>query len=355
MILEQSPNLTHIRGWVRDLIAEQTNNRGKSVVLLAVDGVRYADAERYWYSANHLQRISSVYPTTSSSCWLSSITGDCVERHGCVGVVFKPHPTSEMINVYSHPNGFVREGERTLFHDALQQGFTPLALSSDLGTIDCGWRERLLRGAQIISSPLHFHKPCKADEPIDVNELIYRLNRDIENIAARPEQIFGWIFLDLDRYIHRHGYDYAVSKYLLSLNQLASEWAKKGLVIAAHSDHGLVETIHSPALEYYLDQIINKYGLEIGGAGRTRWLYVPKSVDINQLMSELATNIPEDVEVARRSDYFSPAKQTSAKVGDILLIARSTRFITDPGILFDHGSLTKDEWDIPFAIWSDSR
>ncbi|GBQ24714.1 hypothetical protein AA12717_1866 [Gluconacetobacter sacchari DSM 12717] len=355
MIPDLLPDLTRIRGWVRDLIAAQDCARKKSIVLLAVDGIRYADVERHWRAADRLQRIASVFPTTSSSCWLSAMTGDGVERHGCVGVVFRPHTTSEMINVFTHPEGFAREGEQTLFHDAAQHGLTPVALSSDLGAIDCGWRDRLLNGAYITPSPLHFHAPCGADTPMDVDGFIDRLNSDLERIVARSERVFGWIFLDIDRYIHRHGYDRAVGRYLLGLNRLACEWAKKGLIIAAHSDHGLVETIHSPTLEHYLDQIIKRYGLEMGGAGRTRWLYVPQSVNTLAIMNELAANMPEHVEVAKRSDYFAPSEQIAARVGEVLLIARSKRFLAEPGVLFDHGSLTKDEWDIPFAVWGVGR
>lgn len=46
MIQTLLPDLTRIRPLMRELLAYHASNDKKSVVLLAVDGVRYADAEK---------------------------------------------------------------------------------------------------------------------------------------------------------------------------------------------------------------------------------------------------------------------------------------------------------------------
>ncbi|MGC0807633.1 alkaline phosphatase family protein [Pantoea agglomerans] len=354
MIQTLLPDLTRIRPLMRELLAYHASNDKKSVVLLAVDGVRYADAEKNWRSAHHLQRIASVFPTTSSSCWLSALTGTSVAGHGCVGVVFRPDPTAEMINVFSHADGFILEGEQTLFHDAAQHGYLPVALTSDMGHLNCGWRQRLLSGARMIESALHFHAPHRANGAIEIDALINQLHQDIARIATLPVPYFAWIFLDPDRYIHRHGYDSAIHEYLQKLDQLAARWAEKGIMMVAHSDHGLVATEHSPELEHYLHQYLKRKGLTMGGAGRTRWLYVPQQLSTEQIISELSANLPADVEVAKRSDYFPSTEPLAERVGEILLISRSGLFLAEPGIKYEHGSLCRDEWEVPFAIWGDA-
>lgn len=52
MIQTLLPDLTRIRPLMRELLAYHASNDKKSVVLLAVDGVRYADAEKLAFSTS---------------------------------------------------------------------------------------------------------------------------------------------------------------------------------------------------------------------------------------------------------------------------------------------------------------
>src|SRR5580704_10923798 len=57
-------------------------------IFVAVDGIGYDVAHRVWSEAPHLTPLSSTFPSTSTSAWLSAVTGLRPEEHGVLGVVY---------------------------------------------------------------------------------------------------------------------------------------------------------------------------------------------------------------------------------------------------------------------------
>src|SRR5207245_312786 len=99
--------IASFREHVRALLA----NDRRDVIVLAVDGIPYELARTVWRRA-HITRARSVFPTTSSTAWLTSLTGESVDAHGIPGVVFEVD--GALVDVYSY-TGSLGDAPRNLF------------------------------------------------------------------------------------------------------------------------------------------------------------------------------------------------------------------------------------------------
>ena len=138
-------------------------------------------------------------------------------------------------------------------------------------------------------------------------------------------------------------------RFLELLGRLAIDLAGDGAIVLAHADHGLTPTAQDDGLERALARLRARYGFEVGGAGRVRWLY-PRGGD-GDLREALATQLPDSVRVVDADAVFAPGSLSRSRVGDVVLIAEGDAFLTSPGYAFDHGSLTAAEVDVPLAEW----
>src|SRR5690349_20450058 len=95
------PSIEEFRNKVCGILADEVRSgTRRSVVVFAVDGITNDFALRCWPNAA-VSRMHSVFPSTSSSAWLTSLTGLGVASHGVPGVVFKS-PGGELINVFQY-------------------------------------------------------------------------------------------------------------------------------------------------------------------------------------------------------------------------------------------------------------
>jgi hypothetical protein len=97
----ETPCITSFRDRIRDLLrSESRKPRPRNIVLLGLDGIPYSLATRMWTSSATV-KLRSVLPTTSSTGWLSSLTGLNVDAHGVPGVVFRiPDVQKELVSVF---------------------------------------------------------------------------------------------------------------------------------------------------------------------------------------------------------------------------------------------------------------
>lgn len=343
MIASPERSITSVRERIRSLLAEAAASGGADLLVLAVDGIGFSLAAEAWPAAE-TECLRSVFPTTSSTAWLSSLTGDDVSSHGIPGVAFAG-PDGELINLYAFngPLGSARRGN--IFSDAAEARFSPMAVLGDLAGLDCSWRELLLDGAMRCGRQRLFGAPDV--RPSDVSPLLEAGIR--EAVAAGPAPRLIWCFIDADLYIHRHGYDEAMLGFLRDIEALALAFAAKGTIVAAHSDHGLVPTRHDPGLATLLQGLEPYCERPMGGAGRTRWLY-PRAGS-EPLVEKGLASLPAEVRVAASSDYFRPGSAAHSRAGSILLIAEGEHFLAPDAYRYEHGSLTAGELDVPFAIW----
>lgn len=341
------PSITSFRAQVRDVLAEPAT-AGRHVIVLGVDGIPFELAQRAWRGAR-VHEARSVFPTTSSTAWLSSLTGASVDEHGVPGVVFAvPEVTDALIDVYAYQGSLGEPPPDDLFSDAARAGYTPVAILGDLEDTHGTWRDWLVHRAQRVPGHRFFSGPDATSDP---DALGARLEAAVARaLATPPGPCLVWCFLDADRHIHRHGYDEALRAFLARIDAIADGWARDGAVVIAHSDHGLVPTRHDPAIAATLDRITARHGCAMGGAGRTRWLYAAPAIEA-RVRDELTRDLPASVRIEPADAWFAPGSLARRRVGSIVLVAEGEAFLAAEGVRFEHGSLTARELPVPIAVW----
>jgi hypothetical protein len=311
---------------------------GRHVIVLAVDGIPHDLACRAWPRAR-VTRARSVFPTTSSTAWLTSLTGESVDAHGIPGVVFAVEPGGPLVDVYAYRGPLGDAPDTDLFTDAARAGYAPVAILGDLEATDCTWRDLLVHRARVVRGFPLFAR-------LDPQAIGDRLEAAVAHArASHPGPCLVWCFVDADLHIHRHGYDRALLDVLARIDALAAAWARDAVVVA-HSDHGLVPTRHDPEVAAVLDGV----GCPMGGAGRTRWLYVEPGAEA-RVRDELARRLPASIAIHDADELFAPGSRARRRVGSIVVIARGEAFLAPDGYRFEHGSLTDGEVDVPVADW----
>jgi hypothetical protein len=349
-----APAVTEFRGRVGAILAREASaSRSRHVVILALDGIPYRLARRRWPHAS-TARMRSVFPPTSSTAWLSSLTGLSVAAHGIPGVFFRlPEHGGALIDVFAYKGRLITPATENIFSDAAALGYAPLSILGDLAGLDCSWRDLLLRHSRQLNGERFFTGVGEAAAP-RAPETVCRQLRDavLRCLAAHApgSPCLVWCFIDVDTYVHRHGYDQHVAHFLSAIDQTAGDLMQANAVVLAHSDHGLVRTNHDPRLARLIERLRAVHRFSLGGAGRCRWIY-PRPGSSAAILAELEHHLPPRIRLAPAEDLFPAGSLARTRVGDILLIAEGEDFLTLPGYSFEHGSLTTGEVDVPFAEW----
>jgi hypothetical protein len=346
-----APSIAAFRQQLSTIVANQPVPR-RHVIVLAVDGIPYELACRTWRGA-HVTRARSVFPTTSATAWLTSLTGESVDAHGIPGVVFAvPDTTGDdggsLVDVYAYQGALGEAPAEDIFSDAARAGYTPVAIVGDLEHTHCTWRDLLVHRAEKIQGYDFF---SRLDGPFDPQALGDRLAAAVDHaLSSHAGPCFVWCFIDADRHIHRSGYDGPLIEFLERIDTLASTWASRDAVVVAHSDHGLVPTRHDPRVAETIEHVIAAESCRMGGAGRTRWLYVEPGAE-TRVREELARRLPAAIRICHADELFAPGSLARRRVGAIVLIAEGEDFLAADGYTFEHGSLTEAELDVPVAEW----
>nr|MDQ3935704.1 alkaline phosphatase family protein [Actinomycetota bacterium] len=228
-----TPAITAFRERVGGVAAEAAAAR-RDVVVLAVDGIPFDLAREAWAGAE-VERMTSVFPTTSSAAWLSSLTGMSVDEHGVPGVVFRPPGgDGELVNLYEHHGPLCAAEPRNVFSDAAGHGLTPLAILGDLEPYDCSWRDLLLRDATPVAGHRFYTATPAGRPPLPAAELCARVREALRSARAGAAPAFVWCFVEPDRHVHYHGYDAHVDELLAAIDGLAGELAGEGVAVVAH-------------------------------------------------------------------------------------------------------------------------
>jgi hypothetical protein len=341
------PPVTVFRKRLRDILqAEKAAGSSRNVLVFAVDGIPCELALSSWKKA-WTEKLRSLFPTTSSTVWLSCLTGMNVADHGIPGVVFRMEEGQDPVNVFSYKGDIAGIDIGNIFTDALDLGYEPYSIRGDLEQLDCSWRDLLLRSSKAGAS-LPFFTGDVLPSP---RELCGQVRRSVLDTlqAAQGRPCLVWTFIDADQYIHKHGYDDYLLQFLAVFEELAEELAQNAIVIA-HSDHGLTPTRSDARVQEILDELQQAHGCAIGGAGRTRWVYC-KEEKTESLIALLKSRLPPSVLTGRTAHFFDKDSPSGKRMGNIILVAEGEEFIVPEGYLFDHGSLTGAELFVPCSEW----
>ncbi|KOV77806.1 hypothetical protein ADL03_41410 [Nocardia sp. NRRL S-836] len=306
-------------------------NRG--VIVLAVDGLSSDVAKQTWLEAE-ISTLTSTMPSTSATAWLTALTGVPADVHRVPGMVYRNgsglvHAITGSPRIPVLPTVLERHGA------------TVLAREIDL--LNGTWAQALLRGCNRIPAPAQHKLTAQAEDP---PLLVANVVADLDKVSA--DHSFLWTYVNIDDHVHRHGYDESVHEAMLRLDAHASRWAAQGWTVVAHSDHGQVPVAADPGLVEAWDAIVREECvIPSGGAGRVRWLY-PKPDRLEAVFDRVAAALGAAATVHHASDLGLPQPEA----GPVVAVAASAAFpVPDPSARFEHGGVSAEELDVPYAVW----
>jgi len=158
-----------------------------------------------------------------------------------------------------------------------------------------------------------------------------------------------WVYVNLDDYVHLHGYDGAAEQALQALETAATRWAGQGWTVVAHADHGQVRRVRDQGLEAVWAAVDTPAlcAFPGAGAGRTRWLY-PRPGNAAEVVERLRHGLGPNALVLSASELVdlglvSDAPRLLERVGGVVALALTEHFpLEDPDMRYEHGSVGPD-------------
>ena len=338
-------SITTFRGDVNAALAAERDGDRRDIVILAIDGIPLDLAATSWTTASISVR-QSVFPTTSSTAWLSSLTGATVAEHGVPGVVFRIGEA--LINVFEYGGSLGEIADGNIFSDARAAGYRPVSVVGDWEPYDCAWRSALLRHSELVFGYRFFTLPV----PPSPTALCAQIRAALAacRCGGSGDPLLVWCFVDADRHVHRHGYDEQLLMFLAGIGEVATDLAERGLHVLVHSDHGLTRTNNNREVEQLMEAARTDLGCALGGAGRTRWIYTAAGT-YSKVATFLERNLPSSIRLYPADACFQSGTIARARVGELVLVAEGEDFLAFPGHRFDHGSSTAVELQVAVAEW----
>src|SRR5919197_2011027 len=261
---------------VSEVVAEAWRSAG-TVAVLALDGINDSVARGVWSQAR-VEALTSTFPTTSVTAWLTAATGLEPAEHGVLGVVYYLPEAGTCFHVFLDqglepvelPPRRMTDAP-TFFERARDEGVRCLANPGELASWPSAWTDTILRGAERLAPPTDW--TALRHDPVGAADAAVRETE----AALGPGPRLVWTFVNFDDYLHRRGYDEPVLEALARLEQAAAEWAAAGHALVAYAHHGLVESRSDDEARRAWTEVT---GPELcrcppGGAGRVRWGYPP--------------------------------------------------------------------------------
>jgi Type I phosphodiesterase / nucleotide pyrophosphatase len=347
----------------------------RGVIVLGVDGLGWTAAAATWRAAE-LACLTSTFPTISATAWLTALTGVGPAAHLVaansylmpeLGVVVdaitatpqgwpgQPPPAVALPGiaasqlVVEHP---------TLFEHAAEHGAAAVAVTRELDGLPGLWTDALLRGADRWDGQRTSAGVLQA-QAADARTMAAAVVSDVEQVLAeRPGRVLVWAYLNLDDYVHSHGYDTAAQQALQALEAAATGWATAGWTVIAHADHGQVRRVRDQRLEAVWAMLDTPALCAVpgAGAGRTRWLY-PHPQRVGEVAERLRQGLGPHAVVLTRPQLVtlglaSDAPRLLDRIGEVVAVAASQRFpLSDPDLGYEHGGVQPDELLVPLATW----
>jgi hypothetical protein len=338
------------------MLRAELDGPARRLVVLAVDGLRYDDARRSWPQAR-VSPCTATFPSTSIAGWTTSLTGQPVGRHGLAGPVLRDPVTGRTRNLLDgagdRPSG---SGGETVFEALARSGTTSIAVLGGLEPYrNSGWLTAMMRGAHV--------SRCDGERPGSAVETVRDAFRAVDAVlrehADSPSTVV-WCHVDLDFFVHSHGYDRDLHTALTVLDDLAARRCDDRTTVLAYADHGLTESEHDAELTRFWSEFNHQVGTDApGGAGRAAWCY-PEAAREDHARSVLEAELGPDFRCLHLEEAVSlgllgpgPAAAARSTVGRIVVLPVGRRYLCAAGgSRFEHGSLTEDEIFVPVARWA---
>ncbi len=351
---------------IKPFLLDCCRGTGEHVLVFAVDGIAFDVGAAVW-SPDLLVPITSTFPSTSSTAWVTAMTGLSPDEHLVPGVVYYDPDHSSLYNCLSdcclsadgewRTAGW-REARSypTIFTDLSSEGVERVANAGDLVSLPGRWPRALLAGARMNASGAD-PDAIRMDPRAVVDAAVADTERALGQ-QPKGTRLFLWTYVNLDEYVHYHGYDAVLVESMRCLEAAARDWSRRGHTVVAHSDHGLVPNWSDEAL-CAAWQAVNRTELcryPPGGAGRALWCY-PRPDREQEVFDRVCAVMGDHALVLFRKELESrgvlsigPALETM--IGEVVVLATGATFPVAGSRPFEHGSLLPGEMLATLAVWA---
>jgi len=350
---------------IPDVALAELSRARRGVIMLAVDGLSYDAALAAGWRTAELTSLASTFPSTSTTAWLTAMTGVGPAQHGVPGMVYRVPGRGCLVYAVTgrvlaqgpaDPGGDpgLVIGHPTIFDRAVADGVQCRAVAREIAHLPGPWAQALLRGATVVpAAPAEMLTRHARDPALLVDAAMKEVDEQIGGQArgqaggVRRQPMLLWTYVNLDDYLHRHGYDERAVTAMAELGSRAARWAQAGWTVIGHSDHGQVRCAPDENLVRAwsaLDDPARRL-LPAGGAGRVRWLY-PAPGDEGEVGGRLAAALGSSARIVATDEALRD------RVGPVIAIAADERFpVPDTSLSWEHGADSADETVVPLAIW----
>lgn len=291
----------------------------------------------------------TTFPSTSTTAWLTALTGAGLEQHLVPGMVFRVDG-SPATAVAAGPEHLLGPVE-SVFSRLRATGVSSSVIPGLIADYPGPWSRALWQGASSVPAT----RPVGT--PSDPRETASHAVADVDAVLATGADLVV-AYVDIDTAVHQEGYSDRVRQALAILDSAAVRWRRHDVLTMAVSDHGATEVRPDAAVAHRWAALVGS-GLcdpVAGGAGRVRWLYSwPGQHDrlleaARQALGEVAW-VASKWEVARRG-WWPASDNLLSRVGDVVAVATAAAFpVPQEDTHYEHGSTTPMEMLVPFALW----
>lgn len=291
----------------------------------------------------------TTFPSTSTTAWLTALTGAGLEQHLVPGMVFHVDgsPVSAVGTGPAHLLGPVESVFSRLRAAGVRSSVIPGMMADSPGP----WSRALWQGANTVLAT----RP--AATPPDPRDTASQAVADVDAVLATGVDLVI-AYVDIDTAVHQEGYSDRVQQALAIVDSAAIRWRRHEVLTMALSDHGATEVRADAAVTRRWTAMTDS-GLcdpVSGGAGRVRWLH--SCPGQHQRLLQVARQSLGDVawvaskwEVAQRG-LWPASESLLCRVGDVVAVAMAPGFpVLQEDMRYEHGSITPMEMLVPFAIW----
>ncbi len=345
--------------------------KAESLILIGLDSIKFDFANEI-FTPDSLSCLTSVFPSTSICAWPSAVTGKSPEEFRSIGPVFYAREIDALYNAlddsYRTTSDFIVDprvtnkypmgSDDTVFTDLEGQGFQTVCINGFYAQKISRWSQGIQKDAGRIDISKSDWGQIVMRPDLIVNSII----EDVGNaLSARHKgsKSFVWNLVDIDCYIHEHGYTGELKSALTRLNSYFGQLAAEGHTVVAFADHGQVPQKISSYTEgwnkIHTDEVVR---MPSGGAGRVRWSY-PHAGKEEELKEKIQALLGDSAMVIHRDELESLGilplgENLKSQIGEIITFALTDDYplaIHGGGFIYEHGSVTPDEMLVPLMVY----
>lgn len=321
-------------------------------------------------------KITSVYPSTTTNALSCIWTGTAPAQHGLVNIRMLLPELGTIGQLIHFTPAFGR-----LNDSLIDAGLDPsnFLATDGVGTklTREGVKAFAYKNQNIVESALsqmHGRGLTDSRGAKSVADMLVQVRQQLE--ASRDEKLYihmYWETIDQLSHIygHRHDVISAETHSLLwqlktiLMDELSAE-AKRGTVVILMADHGHADVPISDAILVGQHPELQKMLLmRLAGSGRMPMLYA-KQGRVQDVINYINSHFPDKAYAMRSADalemgLFGPppfAPNSAERLADIIVLMRGNATWIEPHeeekaglVISRHSSLTADEMEVPFIAW----